>query len=74
MSEKNISKTERKIQRLFSKACAEYQLLTDGDRVLIAVSGGKDSIELTRLLARQAKILRPRIEVEAAHVIMDNIP
>lgn len=74
MSEKNISKTERKIQRLFSKACAEYQLLTDGDRVLIAVSGGKDSIELTRLLARQAKILKPRIEVEAAHVIMDNIP
>ena len=42
--------------------------------MLIAVSGGKDSLELTRLLARQAKILKPRIEVEAAHVIMDNIP
>ncbi len=65
---------EVKITRLFRRACAEYHLLEDGDRVLVALSGGKDSLELVRLMARQAKILKPRISVAAVHVIMDNIP
>lgn len=65
---------ERKIRRLFRTACANYRLLEDGDRVLVAVSGGKDSLELVRLMAEQMRIYKPRIEVEAAHVIMDNIP
>lgn len=30
-----------KITRLFRKACADYSLLEDGDRVLVALSGGK---------------------------------
>lgn len=59
---------------MFHKACGDYQLLEDGDKVLIALSGGKDSLELVRLLGRQQRILKPRITVEAAHVIMDNIP
>ena len=63
-----------RVFKLFHKACADYSLLEDGDRVLIALSGGKDSMELVRLLGRQQTILKPRIEVEAAHVVMDNIP
>lgn len=65
---------ERKIRKLFRKACADYHLLNDGDRILVALSGGKDSLELVRLLAQQARIFKPSIHVEAAHVIMDNIP
>lgn len=65
---------EQKIRRLFHRACADYRLLEDGDHVLVALSGGKDSLLLARLLAQQQRILRPRITVEAAHVIMDNIP
>lgn len=67
-------KNEKKIQRLFTRACAEYSLLEDNDRILVALSGGKDSLELVRLMARQMKIHKPRISVEAAHIIMDNIP
>ena len=63
-----------KITRLFRKACADYSLLEDGDRVLVALSGGKDSLMLVKLLGQQQRILKPRIEVEAVHVIMDNIP
>ena len=63
-----------KITRLFRKACADYSLLEDGDRVLVALSGGKDSLMLLKLMGQQQKILKPRIEVEAVHVIMDNIP
>ncbi|MBR4572284.1 MAG: tRNA 2-thiocytidine biosynthesis protein TtcA [Prevotella sp.] len=63
-----------KIHRLFHKACAIYSLLEEGDRVLVALSGGKDSLMLLRLMSEQQRILKPRIEVEAVHVIMDNIP
>lgn len=63
-----------KLQRLFRKACGDYGLLADGDRVLVALSGGKDSMVLARLLAGQARRHVPRIEVAAAHVVMDNIP
>ena len=63
-----------KLPRLFRKACADYLLLEDGDRVLVALSGGKDSLMLVRLMGQQQKILKPKIEVEAVHVIMDNIP
>ncbi|MBR1838991.1 MAG: adenine nucleotide alpha hydrolase family protein [Prevotella sp.] len=63
-----------KIQRLFHKACADYSLLEDGDRVLVALSGGKDSLMLVKLMGMQQRIYKPRIEVEAVHVIMDNIP
>lgn len=67
-------KTELKIQRLFNRGCADYHLLKDGDKVLVALSGGKDSLELVRLMARQMRIHKPQITVEAAHIIMDNIP
>ena len=37
---------EERICRKFNKACVDYHLLEDGDRILIALSGGKDSLEL----------------------------
>ena len=67
-------KAEQKILKRFNKGCVDYHLLEDGDRILIALSGGKDSLELVRLLAQRARIYKPHIEVEAAHIIMDNIP
>lgn len=65
---------EESIRRLFNRGCVEYGLLEDGDRILLALSGGKDSLELVRLMAARARIWKPRIEVEAVHVVMDNIP
>lgn len=65
---------EKRIQKLFNKGCVDYNLLEDGDKILIGLSGGKDSLELTRLLAQRSKIYKPSIKVEAAHIIMDNIP
>ena len=65
---------ERRIKKKFDSGCTSYHLLKDGDRILIALSGGKDSLMLARLMAQRARIYKPRITVEAAHVIMDNIP
>ena len=63
----------QRIQRRFNKATVNYKLLADGDHVLIALSGGKDSLLLTELLARRQKIHRPSIKVSAVHVRMQNI-
>ena len=63
-----------RIERRMAKGMVEYGLLDDGDRVLIGLSGGKDSLALTELLARRTRIFKPRFEVEAVHVAMRNIP
>lgn len=70
---KNSEKTYKTIQQRFNQGCVAYGLLEDGDRILIGLSGGKDSLMLTQLLAMRARIFKPRIEVEAVHVVMDNI-
>ena len=61
-------KVEKRLWTLFHKACAEYNLLADGDHVLIGLSGGKDSLLLTQLLGRQQRIYKPSIRVTAVHV------
>lgn len=52
---------------------ATYHLIEDDDRILVGLSGGKDSLLLTELLAKRAKIDHPRFTVEALHVRMENI-
>ena len=52
---------------------ATYHLIEDDDRILVGLSGGKDSLLLTELLAKRAKIEHPRFSVEALHVRMENI-
>ena len=52
---------------------ATYHLIDDDDRILVGLSGGKDSLLLLELLARRARIQHPRFKVEALHVRMENI-
>jgi len=73
-NEKETGRKEYRVRKLFHKGCVEYGLIEDGDRILVALSGGKDSLMLLRLLAHQSRLYKPSIKVEAAHVIMDNIP
>lgn len=64
----------KRIKSRFSKATKDYSLLEDGDKILVAVSGGKDSLTLLRLLAERSRIHKPRFSIIAAHVTMVNIP
>lgn len=69
--------TERlrnKLWRIFHEACSRYSLLTDGDRVLIGLSGGKDSLLLLEEMGRQAKIHVPHIETMAVHIRVKERP
>lgn len=67
-------KIYKHIQGKFSKATKEYRLFEDGDKILVALSGGKDSLTLLQLLAERSRIHKPAISIIAGHVSMINIP
>ena len=64
---------KKRLNERFVKAMATYHLIEDDDRILVGLSGGKDSLLLLELLAKRAKIDHPRFSVEALHVRMENI-
>ena len=72
-SEIESRRLEKRLKERFVKAMATYHLIEDDDRILVGLSGGKDSLLLTELLANRAKIDHPRFSVEALHVRMENI-
>lgn len=53
-----MSKVEKKLLHYLGKAIADFDLIRGGDRVLVCLSGGKDSYTLLRLLQK----LRPRFK------------
>ena len=64
----------RRIDKRFNKGVVQYGLIEDGDKILIGLSGGKDSLALIELLGRRSRIYKPRFSVVAVHVVMKNIP
>lgn len=70
---KNEIKDIKNITKLFNKSIVTYHLIEDNDRILVGLSGGKDSMALLELLARRSKIYKPKFEVMAAHIAVTNI-
>lgn len=58
----------------FAKGVVNYRLIEDDDRILVGLSGGKDSLALLELLARRSRVHKPKFSVVAVHVSMSNIP
>ena len=69
----NEQKLEKKIISRFQKAIYDSQLITDGDHILIGLSGGKDSLCLVELLSKRQEIRKPSFTVDALHIRMENI-
>ncbi len=55
--------------RQVARACKEFGLLADGDRVAVALSGGKDSTSLLDLLLRYRERAGVSYELVAIHVV-----
>jgi tRNA(Ile)-lysidine synthase TilS/MesJ len=53
----------------FARACKEFDLLAEGDRVAVAVSGGRDSRTLLDLLLRYRERVPFSYHVIAVHVV-----
>ncbi len=45
-----LNKTRKKLRRLVGKAIEDYALIRNGDRVMVCLSGGKDSYTLLEIL------------------------
>ncbi len=63
-----------KVFRKFRKTIETYGLLSDGDRILVGLSGGKDSLALLEMLGRKKLSPNPSFSLVALHVSMENIP
>ena len=73
MQPTEAQRLEHRIWRHLNKGLNQFQLLDDGDHILLGLSGGKDSLALLDFMARRARILRPQIRLTALHVRMTNI-
>ena len=56
-------KIYRLIQKQFNKATKDYAMFDDGDKILVALSGGKDSLTLLELMSERSRIFKPSIKV-----------
>src|SRR5262245_63164202 len=59
---------EHRLQSEVGMTCRRYQLLAPGDRIMVAMSGGKDSYTLFHLLTRLVPRLPFAVELVAVHL------
>lgn len=69
MSVKN--ENSRLISRKIDKAIYEYQLIEPNDRILLAVSGGKDSLTMSYFLGKKQKGFPIPFEAQALYIESD---
>lgn len=68
MPHDRVREIERQLYRRLRDTCEEYSLLEDGDHVMVAVSGGKDSYTLLELLSMLSERLPFEVRLTAVHL------
>jgi tRNA(Ile)-lysidine synthase TilS/MesJ len=71
--ERKSRKQFEKISRKVGKTLQEYRMIGEGDRVLVGLSGGKDSMILLEALVDRKKHLPFDFELFAVHISVRNI-
>jgi tRNA 2-thiocytidine biosynthesis protein TtcA len=66
----NVSGSLFYLTKKVGKAIWDYRMLQEGDKVLIAVSGGKDSLSLLRIMKERTKFVPINYEITACFVNM----
>lgn len=64
---------EQRVRRRFLEGIRRFSLIAPGDRVLVAVSGGKDSLALLDLLGDLRRRHNDNFHLTAMHVRMANV-
>ncbi|MDI6606434.1 MAG: ATP-binding protein [Candidatus Omnitrophota bacterium] len=60
--------TEFYISKRVGRAIIDYDMLAEGDKIAVAVSGGKDSLTLLRVLADRRAFVPIKYELLAVHI------
>lgn len=68
---RNLTKLGSYISNRIGRAIADYDLIEDKDRILVAVSGGKDSLAMLKLLNERRKWAPVDYKLFAVHVETD---
>ena len=63
-----VRRLEARLYRGIRETCESYQLLAPGDRIMVAMSGGKDSYTLFHLLTRLVPRLPFEVQLIAVHL------
>ncbi len=66
-----MKNAETTIAKLTEVGIRRYSMIEEGDRILVAVSGGKDSTALAYDLAMKRKWWPARFEIRAIHIATD---
>jgi len=66
----NLQGTEYYISKGMGRAIMDYKMLVPNDKIAVAVSGGKDSLTLLRLLIDRQKFVPIKYDVVAVHIDM----
>jgi tRNA 2-thiocytidine biosynthesis protein TtcA len=64
----NLSGSEFYISKRVGRAITDYNMLSDGDKIAVAVSGGKDSLTLLRVLNDRREFVPIKYELLAMHI------
>ena len=65
---------EKKVHRRVGEAIRKHRMIEDGDRLLIAVSGGQDSCALAHVLKEKQRIFPIQFDLGACHIVTDVAP
>jgi tRNA 2-thiocytidine biosynthesis protein TtcA len=68
---RHLTRIESKINSKIGKAIHDFDMIKPGDRILVAVSGGKDSLTLLSFLKKIQKWAPVKFDIFAAHITTD---
>ena len=69
----DFASIERRLSRGLARAVTDFGMLADGDRVMVCVSGGKDSYTMLHLLRELAKKAPIEFELVVASPGLDRV-